>query len=108
VGDAVSAIDDEKGCLIALALLAVAAVIFGAGLFLIYQAPLILSEAAFQAILAGSLARRAKRLEQGDWMGSVFKATWIPFALTLVMAIAGGLIIHCCFPGVTRISELFK
>lgn len=107
-GDAVSSIDDEKGCLIALVLLAVAAVVFGAGLFLVYQAPLILSEAAFQAILAGGLARGAKRLEEGDWLGSVFKATWKPFALTLVLAIIAGFCIHHYFPGVTRISELFR
>jgi len=109
VGDAASSLDldDPKGCLVALALLAIAALICGAGIYLVYQAPFILSEAAFQALLAGGLARRARRLEESNWMGSVFKATWIPFALTLLLSLlAGGLIYHY-FQGVTRISELF-
>lgn len=110
VGDAASAldVDDPKGCLVALALLAIAALICGAGIYLVYQAPFILSEAAFQALLAGGLARRARRLEQGDWLGSLFKATWIPFALTLLLSLLAGWLIHHYFPGVTRISELFS
>jgi hypothetical protein len=109
VGDAASAldVDDPKGCLVALALLAIAALICGAGIYLVYQAPFILSEAAFQALLAGGLARRARRIEQGDWLGSVFRATWIPFALTLLLSLLAGGLIHHFFPEVTRISELF-
>jgi hypothetical protein len=107
VGDAASSLDDAKGCLVALVLLAIAAVIFGAGIYLIYQAPFILSEAAFKILLAAGLVRGARRLEQGDWLGSVFKATWIPFTLTLLLSLLAGFLIHHFFPGVTRISELF-
>jgi hypothetical protein len=107
VGDAASSLDDSKGCLVALALAAIAAVIFGAGIYLIYYAPFILSEAAFEVILAASLVRGARRIERGDWMGSVFKATWIPFTLTLLLSLLAGYLIHHSFPGVTRISELF-
>jgi len=108
IGDAVSSsLDDEKGCLIAIVLLAIAAVIFGAGLYLVYEAPFILSEAAFQAILAGGLVRGARRLESGDWLGSVFRATWLPFVLTLLLSLLAGYLLHHFFPGVTRISELF-
>ena len=109
VGDAASAldVDDPKGCLVVLALLAIAALVCGAGIYLVYQAPFILSEAAFQALLAGGLARRARRIEQGDWLGSVFRATWIPFVLTLLLSLLAGWLIHHYFPEVTRISELF-
>ena len=105
-GDAVSGLDLDKGWLVVLALGAVVAVIFGAGIYLIYEAPFILSEAAFQVILAGGLVRGAHRIQSGDWMGSVFKATWIPLALTLLMSLLAGYLMHHFFPGVTRLSEL--
>ncbi len=108
IGDAVSSVDDSKGCLVALALLAIAALICGAGIYLVYQAPFILSEAAFEAMLAGGLVRGTRRIERGDWMGSVFRATWLPFALTLLLSLLAGWLIHHYFPGVTRISELFS
>jgi hypothetical protein len=109
VGDAASSLDlDEKGCLVAVVLLVIAAIFLGAGIFLIYQAPFILSEAAFEFLLAGGLVRGARRIERGDWMGSVFRATWIPLAVTLLLALLAGFLMHLFFPGVTRISELFK
>jgi hypothetical protein len=109
VADAASSLDlDEKGCLVAVVLLVVAAVFLGAGIFLIVQAPVILSEAAFQFFLAAGLVKGARRMEQGDWLGSVFKATWIPLALTLALALLAGFLMHHYFPGVTRISELLK
>ncbi len=107
-GEAISSLDLDKGWLVVLALGAIAALIFGVGIYLIYQAPFILSEAAFQGILAGGLARGARRLQGGDWMGSVFKATWIPLALTLLLALLAGYLMHHFFPGVTHVSGLWK
>jgi hypothetical protein len=106
-GDAVSSLDLDKGWIVVVVLGLIVAVILGAGVFLIYQAPFILSEAAFQAILAGGLARGARRMASGDWLGSVFKATWRPLALTLLLSLLAGYLMHHFFPGVTRISELF-
>lgn len=108
VGDAVSSVDLDKGCLVAVVLLAIAAVFLGAGIFLIWEAPFILSEAAFNFFLAAGLVRGARRMGGGDWMGSVFKATWIPLAITLALALLAGFLMHHYFPGVTRISELFR
>jgi hypothetical protein len=105
-GDAVSGLDLDKGWLVLVALGAIAAVIFGAGIYLIFEAPIILSEAAFNFILAAGLVRGAHRLHSGDWVGSVFKATWIPLSVTLLMSLLSGYLIHHFFPGVTRLSEL--
>ncbi len=107
VGDAASALDDPKGCFVAVVLIAIAAVFVGAGVYLVFEAPFILSEAAFQVILTAGLVRGARRIERGDWLGSVFKATWIPFAITLLLSLLAGYLLHHYFPGVTRISELF-
>ncbi|MFI5331192.1 MAG: hypothetical protein ACHQ2F_09185 [Desulfobaccales bacterium] len=106
-GEAVSSLDLDKGWVVVLVLGLIAAVILGAGVFLIYEAPFILSEAAFQVILAGGLAHGARRMASGDWIGSVFMATWIPLAATLLLALLAGYLMHHFFPGVTRISELF-
>ena len=48
----------------------------------IWAAPAILSEVAFDAVLAGALAKHAHNATRGNWVGSVMKKTMIPFLLT--------------------------
>jgi hypothetical protein len=81
--------------------------VFGAGIFLIYQSPAILAEAAFQAALASGLIKAARRIEYGDWAGSVFKATWIPFAIVLAAAIGFGWAAQHFCPAATKAAEIF-
>src|SRR5215813_10157304 len=50
----------------------------GAGVYLVYQAPAILSEAAFQTVLASGLVKTARDSHDPGWMESVLKATIIP------------------------------
>jgi hypothetical protein len=75
---------------------------------MIYDAPFILSEAAFQVVLAASLVKSSRAMNEPDWIGSVFRTTWIPFGLSLLLAWIGALVIHAYYPGVTRISELVR
>ncbi len=105
-GDGASNLDLGDAGLALVVLGAIALLVCGVGVYLIYEAQVILSEAAFQVVLAAGLVRGAKRLQDGDWLGSVFKATWAPLSLTLVLALSAGLLIHHYFPGVTRVSEL--
>lgn len=109
-GEAVSsALGDEGGvaAVVVFALLAaIVAVVVGAGIYLVYEAPFILSEAAFEFVLAASLVRGTRRMDDSEWMGSVFKTTGIPFSVTLALALLAGFLMHRYFPGVTRISEL--
>ncbi|RII25340.1 MAG: hypothetical protein CXR31_14170 [Geobacter sp.] len=109
-GEAVaSALGDEGGVVavvIFAVLAAIVAVVVGAGVYLVYEAPFILSEAAFEFVLAASLVRGTRRMDSSDWMGSVFKTTGVPFGVTLVLAFLAGYLMHRYFPGVTRISEL--
>jgi hypothetical protein len=110
-GDAVSAISDEGGVaavVVVGVLAAIMSVLIGAGVYLVYEAPFILSEAAFQCVLAAGLIRGTKRIKSADWVGSVFKTTAFPFAVTLALAILTGYLMHRYFPGVTRISELIS
>ncbi|MGH9752098.1 MAG: hypothetical protein ACREA2_04885 [Blastocatellia bacterium] len=101
----------DEGCGVVILLLALLALllfgVFGVGIFLIYQSPAILAEAAFQAALSLGLINAAKRIKYGDWAGSVFKATWIPFAAVLALAIGFGWAAQHYCPAATKAAEIF-
>jgi hypothetical protein len=81
--------------------------IFGAEVYVIYQAPAILSEAALHAILASTLVGATNRIERRHWAGSVFKATWIPFVTILLLAITFGAVAgHYC-PEAIKAADIF-
>jgi hypothetical protein len=110
VGDVVGGVaDDEGGVVLVIVLGLLALLLFsvlGAGIFLIWQAPAILAEAAFNSVLAASLVRSTRRMNDPDWMGSVFKATWKPFAVVLVLAIGAGWAMHHYLPHARRLADL--
>lgn len=111
-GDAAGGLLDGEGGVVAMVVLAVlgavVAVVLGAGIYMIYDAPFILSEAAFQVVLAASLAKSSRTMNEPDWIGSVFRTTWKPFGISLLVAWFGALVIHAYYPEVTRISELVR
>jgi len=106
-GEAISGLADEGGILlIPLALLLL--IVFGGSIYLIYEAPVIISEAAFELILATTLIKKARRIDNPNWMGSVFRATWPAFALTLVITIIAGWALMAYCPQATKITEVFQ
>jgi hypothetical protein len=108
---AASALGDEGGlvAIVVMAIIgAVVAVVIGAGVYMVYEAPVILSEAAFEVVLAASLVRSSRTMNDPDWIGSVFRATWKPFGISLLVALVGALVIHSAYPHVTRVSELVR
>jgi hypothetical protein len=99
-------IDDGAIVLIILGILLT--LILGAGLYLVYVAPAILSDTAVHAIMASSLYRASKRMDSPDWVGGIFKATWIPFAIVVILTIVVALIAtHYC-PGASKLSDVFR
>jgi len=82
-------VDGDEGCVVVILVIALVAVLFFIGGYLIYTAPAILGEAAFEALLAAALARRTKRIQSAGWVGSVLGSTlWIflgVLALTIVL-----------------------
>lgn len=110
VGDvAGGAADDEGGLILVVVLGLLALLLFsvlGAGVFLIYQAPAILAEAAFDAVLAASLVRSSRSMNQPDWVGSVFKTTWKPFAVVLLLALVAGGAMHHYLPRASRMIDV--
>lgn len=106
-GAAAEGIADE-GAIILIPLMLILAAIFGAAMLLIYQAPLILTEAAFEFVLAGALLKKAKEIDNPYWMGSVLKNTWKPFLITLSMVFAAALVFTHFFPEATRLAEIIQ
>jgi hypothetical protein len=95
--------DDGIGVLIVLVLLVLAILLCGG--FLIYVAPNLLAEAAFSALLAGSLRRATRRLEAGNWTLGVLKYTVIPFAIVCGLSVWLGHAAHRHCPSAVKLSQ---
>jgi hypothetical protein len=95
--------DDGWEILLLLALL-VLAILFAGG-YIIYAAPEILPEAAWQAVLASTLTRVARQ-EQHNWMAGVCKSTAIPFAIVLILATSLGWVSHNYCPEAAKLMEV--
>lgn len=106
IGGLFDGVDSAEGALILFLLAVVVAVICGAGVYLIWEAPLILSEAAFQAMLATALIRSSQRMDHAHWFGSVFRATWIPFGAVLAITAVFTLTAHHFCPTATDIAQV--
>lgn len=101
-------IDADEGIgiiLVGLLLVAVLAAVLGAAGFLIYQAPVILPEAAFDLFLAGGLSRTTRRIRKEGWTGGILKRTWIPFAVLFVLAAGLGWALDSFCPGAGTIVQ---
>lgn len=94
---------DGEGIMLLLLALALLATIFLCSGYVIWFAPDILGEAAFGATLAGGLARTAKRHDSEGWVAGVFKKTWWPFAIVLVMAQAVAIFAAVNYPGASTL-----
>jgi hypothetical protein len=62
------------------------ALAIGGAFFVISMGPEILVDAAFNAMLAGGLIKAGEKVSDPDWIGSVIKATWVPFGIVLMTA----------------------
>jgi hypothetical protein len=111
VGEAASALGDEGGIaaiVVVAVLVALVATVLGSTVYVIYEAPMILSEAAFEGLLAATLIRGTRKIDSGDWVGSIFSTTWKPFLVTLIMALVTGSLLNYYFPEASRIVEILR
>lgn len=100
--------DDGDGLLLLVLFCVLVAAVFGAGVYVVYQAPAILSDAAFQAALAGGLVPAAKGVHDRGWFGSVFRATAIPFAIVLILSGVFGYEAHRRCPGAATAGQVLR
>ncbi len=103
VGDA-----DEGGCAIVVVLLVAALVltVAAAGIYLVWAAPAILAEAAFEAFLASALVPAARKSEAQGWLHGTVRATIVPFAFMLVAAAGFGWAANDLCPGARRMADV--
>ena len=94
---------DDLGAVILLIVLALA--IFLASGYLVWMGPDILTEAAFGAALAGSLAKRSRDQSDAGWVAGVVKKTWWPFASVLVLALIFASYAHSHHPEAKTFRE---
>jgi hypothetical protein len=106
-GEAISGLADEGG-LILIPLFILLIALFGGSIYLVYEAPIIFSEAAFELVLATTLIKKAKSIDNPNWMGSVFRATWPAFALTFVITIVAGWTLMSYCPQAIKITDAFR
>lgn len=110
-GEAVGALGEEAGFIgivVLGVLVAVLAAVLGSAAYVISEAPVILSEAAFEGMLAVSLVKKTRLIDDEDWIGSILKTTWIPFAITLSVSLVAALVLHRYFPDAARLSDILR
>lgn len=95
----------DEGLVIVLLILFLLA-IFGAGIWLVVEAPLILTEVAFSAVLAGAIRRADPGADGGaKWAWKLFRRTAVAFAIVTFFAglLGFGAQAHC--PGAVTLRE---
>ena len=90
---------------VVLLFIALALVLVIAAVWLIWAAPAILGDAAFESALAAALIRHARKASCGGWIGSIAKSTILPFALILALAITAGWFAQKHCPSARRLRE---
>lgn len=96
--------DVDDGFAVVLLVALVLAVLV-AGIYIIWVAPAILAEVAFEAALAAALAKRARKIDRPGWVGAVWRATVWPFAGVLLVAGALGAYAQYHCPDAKQLSE---
>ncbi|MEO8509154.1 MAG: hypothetical protein ABI593_16135 [Betaproteobacteria bacterium] len=91
-----------------LALIAVAAALFGAVVWTIYAAPTILADAAFAGMLSAGLVRSTRRIAGTGWIGSVVGHTWLAFAAVFVLAVVFALVAQAHFPDARTLADVVR
>jgi hypothetical protein len=85
----------------------VVALLLGLAAWVVVEAPVLLAEAAFQALLASGLLPATRRLEARGWAGSLFMATVVPFAVVAGVTVGTGWAIQRACPEAVRLADVF-
>lgn len=98
---------DDAGAVVAIiALVVIVVAVCGAGVYLVWQAPMILSDAAFQVVMTWAVRRKAGEVDDGAWVGSVVRATVWPFVVIFVLTVVTGAVVQHIYPHVHSLGQL--
>jgi hypothetical protein len=99
-------LDLDDGVVLVLVLFLLASLLGGTALSLVWQAPVVLLEAAFETLLVAVLVRAAGRDDALGWRRGVLRATARPLLLVLAAAaLAGWAVQHAC-PATPGLADL--
>lgn len=101
-------VDLGDGGWVLLLLIALAAALFGAIVWIVYAAPTILADAAFAAMLSAGLVRPARHIASGGWVASVVGRTWFAFAVVFVLAMAFAVVAQRQFPDAHTLADVLR
>lgn len=107
VGDALGAVDAGDAA-IPLAVLLLVVGIVCSSFFVIYSAPVLFSELLVDGVLAASLYRRMRGLDQRHWLESAVRRTFLPFVLTAAVVTAAGWSMGRYAPEARSIGEVLQ
>ena len=104
--DAGWSLDFDDAVVLIVAVVVVVACLAGVAAWLVWQAPVILPEAAFDALVGSAVTGAAGRAAwRRQWAPVVFRATGLPFAMVLAaVVVLGWAVQHLC-PGVVRVID---
>jgi hypothetical protein len=106
VSEAAGALGDDNVIVAVIVLAVLVATILFSTVYVLYGAPAILSEAAFEGFLAASLIKRTRAMSDQSWVGSIFRTTWKPFTVTIGVAFLSGVVLHSYFPEAARLADV--
>ncbi len=101
-------VDDPRALILLLLLVAALAILGGVWIYLVVQAPVIVSEALFQLLMASGMYKKTKAMHEEGWMGSVWRTTWKPLCLVLLLSGAVGFAVQYVCPHAVKISAALK
>ena len=86
--------------------LAIAALV--AIISVVAAAPLLLAEVALDAGIASAIYKRLERHDVGNWMHAVFRRTWLPALVVIVLAGGIGYALERAAPGAASIGAVVR
>ena len=96
----------DEGIFLALFSLLLTLLLVAAAVTVVY-APVLLAEAAVQALLASGLLPATRRLEARGWAGSLFRTTVVPFGMVAAVTVGTGWLIQWWCPEAIRLADVF-
>lgn len=107
-GDAAGLFTDEGGVLL-LILALFGALFLGVQGYLVYEAPVILSETLLEFFLATYFVQKCQKWKyKPDWFGTILRATFIPFVLVLALSWGVAAVSAQACPKATRIVQVIR
>ncbi len=100
-------IDLDDG-LALLVVIVVLVLIFGALIYVVWIAPILMAELIVDAAVVSALYRPVQNIERRYWLVTALRKTGIPAAIILVLFVVAGLVMQAAEPEAATIGQFFR